>query len=431
MKKILLSITAIVAAMSVNAQQNLGFETWATSNPTGWGLPGYEAVAPPNAVTSLGTFTIAGVAALPVTQQTTGAIEGASYARIKTGTLSNPVDPSIPTGPTAGVISQVVPYTLRAASVSFQYKSALPANDSSAAYVELRKEGEVIGVGRKFISGNNASWTTGTMNITYYTGDQPDTIQLIFISSAGDLFGGTIAAAVDNSQLELDGITIGAPLAEAAAVTALTTTDISDNGDGSDLKVTFTVPADESTISEYRLFLIQKDYIMNWATAPVGSYAVIAKNGANQTYTYTSAGQYLAIAGGSSLALAPIVENVAMDAYVYSVPDGTNATVGRINGPSTITLTSGGVTGLNDLSLESNEIRVYPNPANNVINFAFGTSSASSIKVYSMTGQLMTVMPVTETTSINLDTYSSGMYIYQVTGTNNELLKTARFQVVK
>jgi carboxyl-terminal processing protease len=69
-----------------------------------------------------------------------------------------------------------------------------------------------------------------------------------------------------------------------------------------------------------------------------------------------------------------------------------------------------------------NEDVIYPNPTTNTFSIKAGDNNSSTIKIYSLTGQL--ILETKETQNINIATLSAGTYLVQVADGNN--LSTTR-----
>jgi hypothetical protein len=79
-------------------------------------------------------------------------------------------------------------------------------------------------------------------------------------------------------------------------------------------------------------------------------------------------------------------------------------------------------------------VRFYPNPATSFINFEFQTPGLSnySFKIYNFIGKkILEINNITPRTVINLSDYFRGMYIFQLSDRNGQILESGKFQVVK
>jgi hypothetical protein len=79
-------------------------------------------------------------------------------------------------------------------------------------------------------------------------------------------------------------------------------------------------------------------------------------------------------------------------------------------------------------------VKFYPNPATSFINFEFQSPSLSnySFKVYNFIGKkVVEINNITPRTVINLNDYFRGVYIFQLTDRNGQIVESGKFQVVK
>nr|WP_248278283.1 copper amine oxidase N-terminal domain-containing protein [Paenibacillus sp. SZ31] len=129
-------------------------------------------------------------------------------------------------------------------------------------------------------------------------------------------------------------------LSANAAVTApssVAATDIGDNGDGRDLRVTFTKSADETNVNHYRVFVVKN--------ANAGSFTLSSANAVNSAnYTYVSRtgnNQTITLSNGSRTVDGDLIRNdVGYRVYVMAV--NNNASLANVisSASGIITLTS-------------------------------------------------------------------------------------------
>ena len=80
-------------------------------------------------------------------------------------------------------------------------------------------------------------------------------------------------------------------------------------------------------------------------------------------------------------------------------------------------ITVTGVAGLNEIELIAN---VYPNPANDVLNINVANAEFVAANVYSLAGQKLISSTAS---SVDVSSLATGMYIYEVVGSNGGILK--------
>lgn len=428
MRKIYLLVASAFIGATSFGQSNLDFETWVGGSPSNWGVYGQEAINLNTVIAaSGGTAT-----ATPVVQSTPPA-EGTYAAKLTSFTLSGASNSQYD-GDWGSQLSQLFTISQKIESVSFQFKSQIGATDSAAIYIEvyndngtLNQTGDnIIGIGSVFIKGNNTAWTTGTVNLTYFSADVPQSARIVAISSAGDLFN-NVAPIVPGSVLEVDDFQITySSETPAANVTNVVATDISNNGNGTDLEVSFTVPATESTdVEKYYVTVFAPGVSPGMLANPLAfmeSNAIeITPNGNNQTHTFDASDVYWSVSG-SSLVASPIVEDVPLVVWVYV--EGKTGKSDVYASSNQITLTSP----LSVLGINAEAVRMFPNPATDVLNIEFGTESVTNVNVINLNGQMVSTNAVDNgTVKLDVSNLQSGMYIYQAIDSNGNILKVDRF----
>jgi hypothetical protein len=103
--------------------------------------------------------------------------------------------------------------------------------------------------------------------------------------------------------------------------------------------------------------------------------------------------------------------------------NGTVTTTLQVNSMSVL---GGGAAinkGINGLNIASSDVQIYPNPATDVLNVT--AAQNVNVAIFSIDGKKL--MDQKNATSINVSSLVSGMYLIQVYGENNELLKAEKF----
>lgn len=81
---------------------------------------------------------------------------------------------------------------------------------------------------------------------------------------------------------------------------------------------------------------------------------------------------------------------------------------------------------------QAQNINVFPNPANNVINFDLSDANARSIQIFDMTGKLVNTVDVRNSfETVNVNSLSNGLYIYKINDINGATIKTDKFSIMK
>ena len=79
-------------------------------------------------------------------------------------------------------------------------------------------------------------------------------------------------------------------------------------------------------------------------------------------------------------------------------------------------------------------IKFYPNPASTGINFDFqkGYNKAYSLQVFNFIGKLvLDLKNLSPRTSINLEDFFRGIYVFQLRDKNGAIIESGKFQVTK
>jgi DNA/RNA endonuclease YhcR with UshA esterase domain len=86
-------------------------------------------------------------------------------------------------------------------------------------------------------------------------------------------------------------------------------------------------------------------------------------------------------------------------------------------------------TGMNEI--EKNKVNVYPNPANNVLNFELNISTAT-VQLFDITGKtLKSINTNNNNFSVSLSDFNNGIYFYSIMDAEGKKIATNRFVVAK
>jgi hypothetical protein len=220
MRKIVLSIALVTAALAGNAQQlsNSGFETWSgsPSAPTGWGtLDQAIAASPLSALGNQGFVTqssspYAGTYAATLTTKTVAALGQTFPAAITYGTIIINT-----TNFTAQI--QGTPFTYMPSSISYAAKGTVITGDSVPTYVFLTKwnttsnKRDTVALGADYLNHtlSASTYTVRTFPVYYkIAAETPDTIQYI-VSSSVKTSSPTVGTSVTIDAVNLMGSTTG------------------------------------------------------------------------------------------------------------------------------------------------------------------------------------------------------------------------------
>jgi hypothetical protein len=203
-------------------------------------------------------------------------------------------------------------------------------------------------------SGNAGSFTLSAANASnnYYQvnktgGNQSFTLPNYMVDTNGytlsnnvsyRVFVLSVSTSVNSSQNALSSYSSQITLTANATVTApsnVAATDIGDNGNGSDLRVTFNRSTDETNVNHYRVFVVKSGTSFNLASAnAVGSanYTYVSKNGNNQTVNLLS--------NAKTVDNSAIGNGVAYQVYVMAVNNNGSLANALSSSSNVITLNS-------------------------------------------------------------------------------------------
>ncbi len=199
---LLFSYGLIVKAQYIN---NGGFETWTAADPTGWQTP--------NATTS-------GFGVTTVTKETADVHSGLNSAKLETKNVIIYPVPGILTNGTITVnaastppvtITGGVPFTQRPGTFTGFYKYTPGTGDICYLSVFLLKRNggvvDTIGYAQFTNTASVTAWTQFSAPFTYYLPDNPDTMQVLLISS--DPNNPIVGSILKVDDLNLAGGTLG------------------------------------------------------------------------------------------------------------------------------------------------------------------------------------------------------------------------------
>lgn len=431
MKKIYFLAVSLLLGAGAIAQTNLSFETWAAGAPDSWDYFGQGFTS--NAFSGVGDLTDEnGDPVTPVLQMTDTPSDGVSYIRSTSFLLSNSTQPTnVPDGPYGSVSYQLFASTDKYEDVSFDVKYDVLGQDEAIVYVQANDaNGDVVGQGFTEFTGNQPLFLTETVAITYFTSEPIVEYELIIASSAQALFGTQAPVAEPGSVLDVDNIELGNIIVDAPNVSNVVASDISDNCDGSDLEVTFEVPADEANIANYYLLVTTPDISPGQLQDPLTTFQTvgvqITPDGTDQTHVFAAGDLYYYIDNGQ-LAAAPIEDGIDLVVHVYV--EGANGSSDVFNVSNTINLDCP------TNSLFENEIEsanVYPNPASDKVNFDFGNNTIESLTITDMNGRVVESVHGANTfVTVDLNGLENGVYFYNAVDNAGNVISTNKFVVNK
>jgi hypothetical protein len=182
--------------------------------------------------------------------------------------------------------------------------------------------------------------------------------------------------------------------------------DVDDQFNEQDLEVSFNALANESGVAEYRVIIATTEQAFTFSLADAeelgnNRYTTINPSGNNIT---TGIGLNKRDAAGNAIMAA-----IPYRAFVYAVPDGTNANVGSLSAVSNEMILN---PPLGNASLQGlEELKVYVQ--NNALHLS-GVSSNAQIALFDVQGRMILQAPYTQGSTIAMEGFSHGTYMLRV-----------------
>lgn len=94
--------------------------------------------------------------------------------------------------------------------------------------------------------------------------------------------------------------------------------------------------------------------------------------------------------------------------------------------------TFSGWVGVDEASAAAKNVKVFPNPTSNEVNFTIASDKAAKVEITDMTGRTVKVVEVTNHKAKEMThNYANGMYNYTILDENNAVITRGKFTVVK
>ncbi|MCW3103092.1 MAG: hypothetical protein JWO09_1532 [Bacteroidetes bacterium] len=88
--------------------------------------------------------------------------------------------------------------------------------------------------------------------------------------------------------------------------------------------------------------------------------------------------------------------------------------------------------GVNELTANALEINVYPNPAQDQVNFMVDSEAAAAVQIFDITGRQIGAFGITsDLSTISTSAYANGIYTYVVIGKDAQVVTRGKFSVAK
>jgi hypothetical protein len=85
---------------------------------------------------------------------------------------------------------------------------------------------------------------------------------------------------------------------------------------------------------------------------------------------------------------------------------------------------------VSEIEKAASTVKVYPNPATDVINFSINYNKVSKVAIMDITGRLIETVDFNlNNARVDVSNYNSGVYFYQITNNNGEVVKSGKITV--
>lgn len=83
------------------------------------------------------------------------------------------------------------------------------------------------------------------------------------------------------------------------------------------------------------------------------------------------------------------------------------------------------------IAINTKDIKVFPNPAKNLVNFQVDGLENGNVVISSITGQVVVNTTISGTAKVDVSNLNNGVYIYKVVDANGEVVKTNKLVINK
>ncbi len=169
-------------------------------------------------------------------------------------------------------------------------------------------------------------------------------------------------------------------------------------------------------------------------TTPLGTYTVIRSKETKITHDTVDAYYAFPITpswhlNAQTSADSTTIYNFWANGLGYILASATMDSTGAVKRVSWLQSAPVGV-GIKEVTESNNEL-VFPNPAQNEINFVADASQQKAIQIFDVTGRLIDIITITNNqTTINTSNYANGMYRYNIIGKDNSILNKGKFTII-
>ena len=202
--------------------------------------------------------------------------------------------------------------------------------------------------------------------------------------------------------------------------------DVGNNNDASDLQVTFDKALNETTVDEYRIFVVKAEnaVLFDLETANTNTHYTSVFPESLEEYQLSLPSATTDADGDE------IIQNQPYQVFVLSMADGDLANENAI---SCVSIEIELVMNVGLHNLDDNSALFSPNPAQNFISFSFDVSS--KLEIYNSLGQVIFKQeyPKSSSNQLDISSWEKGVYNFRViskNGVSNENKQISNHQII-
>jgi hypothetical protein len=435
MRNLFLYLSLFLTSVAFS-QNNFSFEDWdSDGNPEHWDLFGTGISM--NELTDIGDVTDGqGTPIIPITQLSDVPTDGDHYVRLTSFDMSNSFDPNqFPDQAYGAVVYQKFNDANQYISFSFDAKGEWIGSDLGVFIVNaLDASDGLVGQGIVTISGNQPAFQNYTAIINYVSLEPVTSYEIIICSSLREVFenwqGQPAPAIQPGSIMDVDNIEIGPSVIPPANVSNVVASDIGNNGNGTDLQVTFDVPSDETGIAAYHLIIFRPNInpgMLLGAAAFIAEYgsATLLPDGNNKTHVFSATDNFWQVnSAGNAIDSFLIVNDVDFRVWVYV--QGASGFGNVFAGSNVITLKD------EPLSLIENKWsnRVFPNPVSEILYFEVENTNIQAVQLVDVKGAVVLTSNINATSGkIDVSNLENGIYVLHALDESRNVIISKKIMV--
>jgi hypothetical protein len=122
--------------------------------------------------------------------------------------------------------------------------------------------------------------------------------------------------------------------------------------------------------------------------------------------------------------------NTAANVVICAVAILDDDTVNDTNNADCAAVSLAFNTGLSAVEIAANSVKVYPNPASDVLHFSIDYNKAKAVNVFDVTGKLVSTTDFSlGSAQLDARSLNAGVYLYQIIDTDGVVVKTGKVTI--